>query len=241
MKIKSKGVVLVTGGAKRIGQAIALHLADQGYGIALHYNTSKSEAMKTASLIYKKRVACELFSCDLADQKQTVRLMGEVYKAFPQLNLLINSASIFVPNTFGAQDLSLFEAHWAVNFKAPYVLACEFNRLVQQGQIINLIDTNVAKDVSRYQDYLMTKKALADFTRMSAAAWGPKIRVNGISPGMILPPVNSQKDDRNERAKRIPVKKVGDVSFILETVDFLLKNAYVTGQIIAVDGGEQLV
>src|SRR5476649_1841506 len=111
MNKKNTGTVLVTGGAKRLGQAIALHLADQGYSIALHYNSSKAEAMKTAALLYKKNVHCELFACDLADPKETSRLIAQVYKAFPNLNLLINSASIFIPNTFGAVDLSLFEAH----------------------------------------------------------------------------------------------------------------------------------
>jgi NAD(P)-dependent dehydrogenase (short-subunit alcohol dehydrogenase family) len=241
MKRKPLGTVLVTGAAKRLGQAIALHLADQGYGIALHYHSSKAEAMKTASLIYKKNVPCELFSCDLADQKQVLRLMAEVKKSMPDLRLLVNSASIFVPNSFGAQDLSLFEAHWAINFKAPYILSCEFARLVKQGEIINFIDTNVVKNTTRYADYLLTKKALAEFTKMSAASWGPAIRVNGISPGMILAPVNSQPDDRLKRAKRIPLQKLGNPGFILETIDYLLKNTYITGQIVTVDGGEQLV
>ncbi|MBF0490095.1 MAG: SDR family oxidoreductase [Candidatus Omnitrophica bacterium] len=241
MKNKSKGTALVTGAAKRLGQAVALHLADQGYSIALHYNSSKAEAMKTAAFIYKKGVRCELFACDLADPKEALRLMAQVHQAFPDLNLLINSASIFVPNTFGAQDLTLFNAHWNINFKAPYILSCEFVRLVKQGGIINFIDTNVVKNSSRYSDYLLSKKALAEFTKMAAVSFGEAIRVNGISPGMILTPVNSQKDDREIRAKKIPLKSVGNPQYILDTIDFLLKNTYVTGQIIAVDGGEQLV
>lgn len=240
-KKTSRGTVLVTGAAKRLGRAIALHLADQGYGIALHYNASKKEAMQTASLIYSKNVPCELFCCDLGDPKAAAGLIAQVKASFKDFNLLVNSASIFIPNRFGADDMRLFEAHWAINFKAPYILSCEFARLVKKGSIINLIDTNVVKDVSRYEDYLLTKKALADFTRMSAASWGPALRVNGISPGMILPPVNGQKDDRRERAGKIPLKQVGSPVFILDAVDFLLKNSYVTGQIIAVDGGEGLV
>ncbi len=241
MPSKRKCTVLITGGAKRLGQTIALHLAEQGYSIALHYKSSKTEAMKTASLLYKKGVRCELFVCDLADPKQTSRLIAQVYKAFPDFNLLINSASIFLPNIFGAQDLSSFEAHWNINFKAPYVLSCEFARLVKKGQIINFIDTNVVKYSTRYEDYLLTKKALAEFTKMAAVSFGPKVRVNGISPGMILAPVNSQKDDRQVRAKKIPLKTMGNPKDILDTVDFLLKNTYMTGQIIAVDGGEALV
>jgi pteridine reductase len=238
---KNLGTALVTGAAKRLGQAVALYLADQGYSIALHYNTSKAEAMKTAALLYKKNVRCELFRCDLGDAKETGRLIADVHKALPNFNVLVNSASIFVPNTFGAQDLSLFEAHWNINFKAPYILSCEFARLVKKGQIINFIDTNAAKYTTKYADYLLTKKTLAEFTKMSAVAWGPSIRVNGVSPGMILPSVHSSKDDRQQRAKKIPLKAVGDPKYIVETIDFLLKNTYITGQIIPVDGGEQLV
>ncbi len=238
---KKQGTALVTGGAKRLGKAMALHLAAQGYNIALHYNDSKAEAIKTAHLISKKGVRCELFSCDLADTNGVQRLVAQVNKALSNFNLLINSASIFKPNTFGAINLSLFESHWAINFKAPYILSCEFARLVKKGQIINLIDTNAVKYTSRYEDYLLTKKALGEFTKMAAVSWGPAIRVNGIAPGMILPPVNHQKDDRLARAQKIPLKRVGDPQYILQTLQFLIENTYLTGQIIAVDGGEQLV
>ncbi len=238
---KNLGTVLVTGAARRLGQTVALSLAQKGFNIALHYHESKAEAIATAKKIDNLGVKCELFCCDLADSRTVQRLIAEVDRALPNFNLLINSASIFVPNKFGAQDLSLFQSHWDINFKAPYILSCEFVRIVKKGQIINFIDTNAVKFQSRYQDYLLTKKALAEFTRMAAAAWGPHIRVNGIAPGMILPPVNQQKDDRVLRAKKIPLQKVGDPQYILDTLEFLLKNTYLTGQIIAVDGGEQLV
>lgn len=240
MKKQAKQTALVTGGAKRLGHAAALHLADKGYNIALHYNESKPEAMKTAQLLYKKGVRCELFSCDLADEAAVSRLLPDVYKEFPSLNVLVNSASIFIPNTFGDQDLSLFKAHWDINFKAPYILSCAFNRLVKKGQIVNFIDTHVTQHTSGYEDYLMTKKALGEFTKMSAASWGPHIRVNGIAPGMVLPPVN-RKDDRKSRVGKIPLKMLGDPKYIIQTLQFLMENEYMTGQIIAVDGGENLV
>lgn len=241
MKKANIGAVLVTGGAKRIGQEICMDLAQLGYKIALHYNSSKQQAINTAKKINNQGGYCELFSCDLSDTRETQRLIAQVYKSFPTFNLLVNSASIFIPNTFGATNLELFDSHWAINFKAPYILSCEFARLVKKGQIINFIDTNSVKYQSRYHDYLLTKKALAEFTKMAAVSWGPSIRVNGISPGMILPPVNSQKEDRLDRAKKIPLKKVGNTKYILKTLEYLIENTYLTGQIIAVDGGEQLV
>ena len=217
------------------------HLAQNGYSIALHYHNSKAEAMATAQAIYKIGIRCELFCCDLTNEQEVVALVPEVYKAFPDLNLLVNNASIFVPNQFGASDLTLFKDHWDINFKAPYILTCEFARLIKKGQVINFIDTNVVQNKTRYADYLLTKKALQEFTKMAAVQWGPRIRVNGISPGMILAPVNNQPDDRLKRARQIPLQKTGDTGHILQTVQFLLDNDYLTGQIIANDGGESLI
>jgi len=241
MPPKPKRTALVTGAAKRIGREVALHLARAGYGIALHYHNSKPEAMSTAQAIYKTGVRCELFCCDLGNEAQALKLVPQVIEAFPDLDLLINSASIFIPNQFGAADLALFKTHWDINFKAPYILACEFARLAKQGLVINFIDANVVKFKTRYADYLMTKKALRDFTKMAAVQWGPRIRVNGISPGMILAPVNNQPDDRKKRARQIPLQKTGNPANILQSIQFLLDNDYLTGQIIANDGGESLV
>src|SRR5208282_5037669 len=120
--------------------------------------------------------------------------------AFPHLNVLVNSASVFMPSRFGAADLTFFKTHWNINFKAPYILACAFADMVKRGQVINFIDANAVKYKTPYADYLMTKKALLEFTKMAAVQWGPAIRVNGISPGMILAPVNGQPDDRANRS-----------------------------------------
>lgn len=239
--VKTRRAAFITGGAKRLGQAIALQLASQGYDIALHYHSSKIEAAKTQQLILAKGVRCELFACDLAHERDVLRLMTDVVKSFKDVTVLVNNASIFIPNRFGAQDLTLFKSHWDINFKAPYILSCEFARLVKKGQIINFIDTNVVKNVSHHEDYLLTKKSLADFTKMAAASWGPHIRVNGISPGMILAPVNNQPDDRQKRANRIPLKKVGNPTYILKALSSILANEYITGQIMTVDGGEALI
>lgn len=241
MSPKTKGTALITGAAKRIGREVALHLARAGYGIALHYHHSKPEAMSTAQAIYKTGVRCELFCCDLSDEAQALKLVPQVFKAFPNLNVLINSASMFIPNQFGAADLTLFKTHWDINFKAPYILTCEFARLVKKGQVINFVDANVVKYKTKYADYLMTKKALLEFTKMAAVQWGPRIRVNGVSPGMILAPVNNQPDDRVKRARQIPLQRTGSPAHILQSVQFLLENGFLTGQVIANDGGENLI
>ncbi|MBF0503790.1 MAG: SDR family oxidoreductase [Candidatus Omnitrophica bacterium] len=241
MPSKIKGTALVTGGAKRLGRQVALHLAKQGYHIALHYHHSKADAMATAACIYKKRMRCELFCCDLADEAQVLKLIPEVVQSFPNLNVLVNSASIFMPNRFDDRDLTLFNTHWNINFKAPYILTCAFARLVKHGQVINFIDANVVKNKTCYSDYLMTKKALKEFTKMAAVQWGPHIRVNGVAPGMILAPVNNQPDDRLKRSRQIPLQKIGNPCNILQSIQFLIENDYMTGQIITNDGGESLI
>jgi pteridine reductase len=241
MPSKTKGTALVTGGAKRLGREIAVNLARDGYHIALHYHLSKPEAMAAQKAICKMGRRCELFCADLNDEAQALALLPEVFKAFPDLNVLINNASIFVPGKFAAFDLALFKAHWNINFKAPYVLTCEFCRLVKKGLVINFVDANAVKYRTKYADYLMTKKALLEFTRMAAVQWGPSIRVNAISPGMILPPVNGQQDDRLKRARQIPLQRIGDPRNILQSVRFLLDNDYLTGQVIVNDGGESLI
>ncbi len=239
-KNTSLGTVLVTGGGKRIGKAIAIDLASQGYSIALHHHTSHTEAQKVQSQIKAFGVQCEIFSCDLSDEFQTSRLMKHVHRKFPKLNLLINSASIFEKSSLLKGNLELFNRHLAVNLKAPLILSRDFARICQKGQIINILDTNVVKNKTSHAAYLLTKKALLELTYMSAVELAPRIRVNGIAPGLILPPVNEKNNYLDRLAKNIPLQKKGDPKYIAQSVRFLIDNSYLTGQIIYVDGGEHL-
>lgn len=237
----SSKAALITGGAQRIGKAIALALADRGFDIALHYHRSKTEAAELAHEIRQKGVRCELFSCDLSKVKQVSLLLEKVHRRLRNLNLLINNASIFMPSTLGSSGVRSLDEHWMVNFKAPFILSGEFVRLCRNGQIINLLDTKVVKNKTEYVGYLIAKKALTELTKMSAVAWAPKVRVNGISPGIILPPPNRGKEYIEKRAQNIPLQRSGDAHFIAQTVEFLVDNEFVTGQIICVDGGESLI
>ncbi len=241
MAQRKRQAVLVTGGAKRLGAQVALHFARKGYDIALHYNTSTAQARQTAKHIQDQGVRCELFQADLSVESDVRVLFLHVQKAFPSLAILVNSASIFIPNQLNADHMDLYSAHWDINFKAPYILSCLFAKSFKKGHIINFIDTNVSKYTTQHSDYLLTKKALAEFTRMAAVQWGPAIRVNGVAPGMILPPVDRPVDDRLQRSSKIPLKRVGHGAYILKAMDALVENDYITGEIIAVDGGEQLV
>lgn len=239
-KKKNAGTALVTGAARRIGRAIALELASLGYSIALHYHHSKEQAEVSAAEIRQKGVRCELFSCDLSDETQTSNLTAKVFKKFPSLNLLVNSASLFERSEFAVKDLKLFNDHFAINLKAPFILSCDFFRLCKKGQIINLLDANIVKNQTSHVAYLLTKKSLADMTKLAAVAFAPHIRVNGIAPGLILPARGETAESLDRMARKIPLKRKGDILTITQSIKFLIENDYLTGQIIFNDGGEHL-
>lgn len=238
---KTKGAVLVTGGAKRIGKAICLALSAYGYAIALHYNHSRSDAQKQAEQIREEGGVCELFQHDLMDERQVQSLIPAVSKKFPQLNLLINNASLFKKSNLKSESAAALDRHLAIHLKAPYLLTREFAKRCQQGQVINILDTNIVRNKSAYGAYLISKKSLRDLTQLAAVELAPHIRVNGIAPGLILPPVREKNDYLDRLARRIPLKKRGKVSHITQAIQFLLENDYVTGQILFVDGGEHLI
>ena len=236
----SLGTVLITGSSKRIGQAIALSLAEWGYNIALHFNESLDAAEDLAAIIRKKKGICETFAADLSDRDDALSLIETVQKRFPDLNVLINNASIFKPSKLTTADLSRLDEHWAVNFKAPYILICEFARVCQKGKIINILDTHIVQNKTAHMAYLLSKKSLADLTKLAAVSLAPHIRVNGIAPGIILPPNQQSYNYLLQLANKIPLQKRGDVAHITRSVRFLLENDYLTGQILFNDGGEHL-
>jgi pteridine reductase len=243
---------LITGAAKRIGKDIALSLAEMGYDIALHYNQSQSEANKVAELIRQKGVKCELFQCELSDMKQVHALIPSVLKVFPQLYLLINSASIYEKINLLNSTEENYDRLMNINFKAPFMLCRDFAQFSKKaGNIINILDAKIYKNQTEFFLYLLSKRMLAGFTELLALELAPNIRVNGIAPGTILPPnitsnVKQPQDPSSEGKfsenllNSIPLKKYGNTTYIIQSVLFLLNNEYVTGQILFADGGLHL-
>jgi len=240
-KIPGAGAALITGGAKRLGKAIALTLAQRGFDIAIHYNTNRNEAEATVKEIERLGRHCRLFAGNLADEDETKSLIPSVRKTFKNLNFLINSASIFKTSGIATRDTALLDAHYAINLRAPYILTAGFAEQCKKGQIINILDTHITKNKTSHAGYLLSKKSLADFTKMSALHLAPRIRVNGIAPGLILPPEGKGPGYLARLAKNIPLRRKGSTRNITQTVEFLLENDYLTGQIIFADGGEHLI
>ncbi|MBN1968504.1 MAG: SDR family oxidoreductase [Candidatus Delongbacteria bacterium] len=231
---------LITGAAKRLGKEMALFLAKQGWNIAIHYNNSKYDAEKVMLSCKDFGVDSDIFKSDLLEYKNSAELIDSVSKRFPDLSILINSASVFLRNPLLNTDYEQFEQNFNINFTSPYFLSKEFAKKVSSGNIINILDTKIAFSHHVYSSYSLSKKVFGEFTRMAALELAPHIRVNGIAPGVILPPEGKDEEYLNRLINNVPLKKRGYPINILKTLDFLLDNDFITGQIIFVDGGENI-
>lgn len=236
----SRRAALVTGGAIRLGRAIAQSLARMDFDIALHYHQSEKAAEELAGQLNDLGVKCQLFGADLSRQDEMLGLIGQVKEAFGQLSLLVNSASIFEKGGLAETETEFYDRHFALNLKAPFFLSRDFARLVGRGQIINIVDQRITGNRGDYFAYSLTKKSLADLTQMAAVELGPDIRVNAIAPGFILPSADPASQDSKRLVANFPLKKHGSTDSICRSVNYLIENDYVTGQVLFVDGGEHL-
>ena len=235
----SEPTAIVTGGAHRLGKSIALCLADLGYHIVLHYRSSASGARETQKLIEQKGVKCQTISLDLAQANTGPALFDQIDPVF-NIEILVNCASIFQPSSFDDESEESLIRHFNINFKSPYSLTKSFFHRYDHGHIINILDTKISKNKTDHLDYLITKKALKDLTKLSAVSCGPHFRVNGIAPGLILPPEGKDQSYLDDKAQHIPLQTTGDTNQIQNAVRYLVKNPFLTGQILYIDGGEHL-
>ncbi len=231
---------LVTGGAIRLGRAIALDLAKAGYHIALHYHSSEQAARETREEIRALGVECELFPCDLADTAALDELAAAVKARMPGLDTLVNSASGYVQADIAATREEDFDQLFGVNLKAPFFLTQAFARHAGRGNVVNIVDNKIGFHQFKYAAYLLTKKGLADFTRMAALEFAPAIRVNGVAPGVTLPAGSRSEEYIAWRVQAIPVQRKGETEHITRAVLHLLENDFINGQVLVVDGGENI-
>ncbi len=236
-----RGTVLITGAAKRLGRAMALHLAKMGFSIALHFHSSRKEAIFLQKQIQENGGSCTLFFCDLENENAVEYLISKVSKKHPDLCVLVNNASIFEQAALKKTTSAFFDRHFKINFKAPYLLTRDFARFVKSGQVIQILDTKITKNLFAYSAYTLSKKALAEFTKMAALELAPQIRVNGIAPGLILLPKGKDENDLHALVEKIPLKKKGSEKVVMQALEFLIENEYITGQILFVDGGQHLL
>jgi NAD(P)-dependent dehydrogenase (short-subunit alcohol dehydrogenase family) len=237
------GVALVTGGAKRIGRAIAMRLADEGYAVAVHCRRSRGEAEEVKAAIEKGSGRATVVTADLADMDDASALIGKATKALGPLTLLVNNASLFEPDEVQNLDPALWDRHFAINLRAPAVLARDFARQLPDGQdgaVVNIIDQRVWKLNPRFFSYTLSKSALLTATRTMAQALAPRVRVNAVGPGPTLTSSRQSPQDFARQGEALPLRQHPKPENIAEAVVFLAKARSVTGQMLAVDGGQHL-
>ena len=245
MNDKFKKWALVTGGAKRIGATIAETLHNNGFNVAIHYNSSSDSAEQLcAQFNTKKQDSSIAIGADLLDQSSLENLIPSLIEKTKRLDVLVNNASTFYPTPIEKITLEDWENLFGTNLKAPLFLSKYAAKYLQQsrGTIINIIDIHSKKPLKDHPIYGSAKSGLAMLTRSLASDLAPAVRVNGISPGLILWPENNPSDQvKNNILQQIPLKKIGTSEDIANCVLFLIEDApYITGEIIAVDGGRSM-
>ncbi|WP_210395651.1 pteridine reductase [Motiliproteus sediminis] len=239
-------VVLITGAARRIGASLARHFHAAGYRVLLHYRGSATEAAALAGALNQELPgSANILQADLANEGEPERLAKEAVAVWQRLDLLINNASSFFPTPFGSTDRSQWQALIGSNLSGPFflcqALADELTR--RQGAIINLVDVHSERGLKGYAAYSIAKAGTAMMTKVLAKELAPKVRVNGISPGPILPPEGPAARDPESQQLVLDstlLGRFGAPADIAATALFLARQSYVTGQIIAVDGGKNL-
>ncbi len=232
---------LVTGGARRIGRAICLELAAAGFDVAIHHRDSQAEAgslVRDIEALGRRAVA---LSADLADEVATHALIDRAVEALGPLSVLVNNASVFADDRLDTITGESWSAHMDVNLRAPVLLAQVFAAQAPDGSaIINILDQRVLKPDPRFFSYGLSKSALWVATRTMAQALAPRIRVNGVGPGPTLPSVHQAAGEFEAEARATPLQTAGSPEAIAEAVRWLVDARQVTGQMIAVDGGQHL-
>jgi pteridine reductase len=235
-------LALVTGSAHRLGKAFALSLARMGYSIALHYRGSAAEADHTVKEIRALGVDCLPIRADLTVPEKIDFLFSLVDEFNAPLKVLVNSAAVMPVGKPQELELKDWDLALDLNLRAPFLLAQQAaKRMTSGGLIVNITDIGAQKAWSRYPSYTVSKAGLESLTRMLARAFAPGIRVNAIAPGLVLPSDVVTKEKWDKLVDKLPLKRAATLDEITSALEFLIKNEYITGQTIVVDGGYSLI
>jgi pteridine reductase len=243
VEIKGK-TALITGAAKRVGRIIALHLAEKGAGIILHYNHSKKEAEATRDEIKKFGVDCHLAQADLADTKQILKMTQEIYKNGRAVDILVNSASLFYKTPLKDVQESDWDKLVDANLKGPFILSKEIgNRMAagNGGKIINIADWSGIRPYKDYAPYCVSKGGLITLTKTLARDLAPKVTANAIAPGPVLKPERLPEEESQAVIKKTLLGRWGTPQDIANAVSFLVESDFINGIVLVVDGGRSIV
>lgn len=242
MEQSLKGMnALVTGGAVRIGRAIAHALADAGCNVVVHYRASAKEAAACCLELQRKGVEAWPVRADLSREAGCERLMRDAFKKAINLDILVNNAAVFNACPLNRIEAAALQEEFQTNLFAPILLTRHFTEYTIAGAIVNLLDRRIAALDPERIPYVLSKKALAEFTRSAALALAPHYTVNGVAPGPVLPPPGKPRAYLKERAGRVLTAAPVEPEDVARAVVYLASNPSITGQIVFVDGGQHLL
>lgn len=240
---EEKGVALVTGGARRIGRAIVEDLAANGYAVAIHCHHSLAEAARLAASIHAAGGRAAVVDADLADLQATRELPCRASALLGPLTLLVNNASIFEADSIGSLAIERYERQTRINLSAPIFLIDAFAAQMApraEGLVVNIIDQRVWKTTPQFLSYQLAKSGLLTATRVLAQGLAPRIRVNAIGPGPTLPSPRQAPADFARQASSVPLRHGPALAEFGRTIRYLDETKSITGQMIALDGGQHL-
>lgn len=239
----SRKTVLITGAGRRIGRALAESLGAAGWAVAIHYNSSKSDAENAAAAITAGGGTAAALDADLADPAALPALVARAAEALGPVGCLINNASIFERDDMATATAESWDAHMNINLRAPFLLSQAFaNQLAdnERGAIINIVDERVWHLTPHFTSYTVSKAGLWALTQTMAMALAPRIRVNAIGPGPTLPSTRQNQAQFDAQCQSMPLQRGTTPAEICAAARFILAAPAMTGQMIALDGGQHL-
>ncbi|MBI5587023.1 MAG: SDR family oxidoreductase [Deltaproteobacteria bacterium] len=231
---------LITGAGKRIGRAVAMALSGEGANIVIHYNRSEAEAAALAGELRACGVEAWLVKADLERPDERSTLVERAAKAAGKIDIIVNNASVFPPSTLSDLSFEDLLSSMTVNAWVPFSLSRDLLRLSKKGDVINILDTRLADYDWKHVAYILSKHVLSVLTKMTAVEYAPDVRINAVAPGLILPPPGEDESYIEGLTHTVPLKRHGDPEDVASAVIFLLKNDFLTGTVIPVDGGRHL-
>jgi pteridine reductase len=240
-------VAIITGGGRRIGAETARQLHQHGFNVVLHYRRSIKEAAELTDKLNQQRENSAIaIKADLNETEQVYQLAQQAAAHWGRVDALINNASSYYPTPFGQVTETQWDDLIASNTKAPFFLSQSLAEELkkQNGCIVNIVDIHAERPLTEYSPYTIAKAGNAMLTKSLARELAPKVRVNGVSPGVIIWPENAAEHSEEEKQRilnQVPLGREGSAEDIAKTVLFFIKDApYITGQILAVDGGRSI-
>ncbi len=232
-------VALVTGGAVRIGRALSIALAREGFDVAVHYHSSSSDARSLKQEILGLGRECLTVQADLGVASQVGAVVDAAVERFGRLDLVINNASLFHEQPLFEADVEEWDRVFAVNLRAPFLVAKAAREFLQasRGCLINIVDVSAFEAWVRYPHHSVSKAGLLHLTRIMARELAPDVRVNAIAPGTVLPPEEADSAEIEREVDKTLVGALGSPQDVVDTALFLERSPFITGEVIVVDGG----